>query len=184
MRRQRMTLVALALALVLVSQTAFTCSRRDMISYAGDVVSALTDALPLLTQGGVQTAKIQQAITIGNQLVTAFRDNQDASALQLTSALITQFQSIADDAGLIPNPMTRTRILVTLALGNVALHYISNHIHSEVPSGVLSASPALVVIRMEARKPIWRCRSSQTGKFSPMSYCKQHPDVSTVERKE
>lgn len=182
MRHLRIPAVLTLVAVMAFGQLA--CDKNKMVSYAGDVVSALTDASPLLVQAGVDTIKLDKAVGIANQLVQAFKNNDTSGAVNLTSVLITQFQIIAGDASNVSNPATRTRILVALALGNVALHYISNHIVTEaasVPAGRRGA-PALSVIRQEAERPIWRCRSSKTGRFEKMAECRAHPDTTQVER--
>lgn len=177
---RKYSIIAIGLTLVLLSQTAFQCSRRNMVSYAKDIVAGLNQALPILAGAGVATGRIQIAINIGGQLVTAFETNQDADALALTANLITAFEGVANDASLIRDPTTRTRVLAVLALVDLSLHIISNHISSQITKPM--ASPALLTIRRQAAKPVWRCRSSVTGKFEKMEVCKAQPDKTTVER--
>jgi hypothetical protein len=178
--RTQFIVTALLMAM-LVTQTA--CPKKgELASYARDVVSALNDTVPILENAGLDAAKLRQAVDIGNRLVSAFESNQSADAISLTSALVTAFEGIVSDTGAIKDPRTRTLVLVALATGNVALHYIANHLpDNATASGPLKGSSDARNVLQFKKKPRWRCRSSQTGRFEDMGYCKAHPDVSQVE---
>jgi hypothetical protein len=173
---RRLTAIGLAMALIYTTY-GFACSRQSMLGAARDVVSALNDISPLLQQAGVSTAKLTQAISIANQLVTSFENNQDADTVALTSSLITAFNALAAESELITNQHTRTLVIVSLGIANVALHYIANHVE-RTASGRLGANH--VIPRFNKQK-VWACRDAQSGQYRKMSYCRAHPDVTVVE---
>lgn len=177
---KRLVAVAL-LALMLASQTA--CPKGEKLAgYAEDVVEALNLSLPLLEQAGVNVAKVKIAVGIGNQLVAALKAGQSDSAVDLTAKLISAFELIVTDVNTIPMSQSlRTKILVGLAAGQIALRIIARNLEESKPAGVLTVNSETAKIKTYAAKPKWRCRSSQTGRFAEMSFCKQHPDVSIVE---
>lgn len=177
MKRMKRAAAVVCLALTLAFMTGCPQSEK-LAGYASDVVEALNLSLPLLQQAGVNTGKIQTAITIGNQLVTAFKANQKDSAVDLTSKLITAFEGIVTDVNTIPmNQATRTRILVGLAVGQIALRIIARNLQSSAPAGVQDVTP----ISTMAAKKQWRCRSSVSGRFEKMDVCKKSPSTTTVE---
>lgn len=177
----RRSLLAFALVFCLL----FTaCPKRDqMIGYAEDVVSGLNAALPLFQSLGMNTAKIQQAVGIAGQLVTAFRQHADEDALNLTASLIPVFESIAADANLIQNPATRTKILVALAVAQIALRFIARNITSLPQAARATGGPSgnLARIHSFGSRKAWRCRSSVSGRYEKMEVCKASPETTTVE---
>lgn len=177
MRRQ---IVSLALTMTLVYfGYGFACSKASMASAARDVVSALTDIQPILQQAGLPTDKVAQAITLGNKLVTYLEGGTTTNpdVIATISGLISAFNQLAAQTDLITNQHIKTLVIVSLGIANVALHYISNHVERQA-SGRLGASHTIAIFN---KQKVWACRNAQTGRYEKMSFCKAHPDVTTVE---
>jgi hypothetical protein len=135
---RRLTAVLLACALL----TFTACpSKVTLLSSATDVLQSLTDAQPLINQLLPKASgKITNAITIATKMKDAIAKSDADSAAAYLSDLIPVFQSIVNnDLPGLP-VATQTEILVVLAVGNIALHFLLNHLQSNLPV-VASALP-------------------------------------------
>lgn len=179
------TFVAPAVPLVMVGGLAVTqtaCPEsKNLASYAHEVVGVIDDVVPIFQANGLPTARLTQARGIAAKLEIAFRENQSQEALALVSALIPVFQQIVGETTGISNGTTRTIVLVSLAVANVALRRIADKLAEQpVPESVSASAEAQTVAAFRASKK-WRCRNSATGRFESMSYCKKNPATSEVE---
>jgi hypothetical protein len=159
------------------------CDRKEMVSYAEDIVAGVNDAIPILSAAGAPTANLQIAANIGSNLVVAFKNNETANAVDLTAALIPAFEAVFSDANLIRDPGQRTIALATLAIARVGLRYISKRMveeASKLPQAARSGGKAATITRFAKTKD-WHCRDSVSGQFKKMEYCKAHPATSQVE---
>lgn len=130
--------LGLAAVLVFCTVAAF-CSRQSFISNSQTVYDSYIEAKPVLAQLGISTVNIDAAATIGNDLIAAFRDNQNANAVNLIAALIARTNLIlSTDVSLIKDEGQRARVMAILALGNIALHWLANNILK-----VVADTPAL-----------------------------------------
>lgn len=168
-----------------LTQTA--CSPTEMAKQARRVSSGLKKALPYIEKYGISTTRITIGIDVADRLVIAPEKNDSAGALELTETLINEFNAIIDeDVIKIPDGKTRTIVLVGLEVANAALHFLADGISAEaakVPVGDARSGAArqLGTVQQFRRKSSWRCRSSQSGRFMKMDYCKMHPDVSQID---
>lgn len=177
MRLVKRSAIALVIALSLLSTA---CPKKDNLVFWGEqVVGAATDAIPILTAAGVSTVKAEQFRDYGNKLVLAIKAN-DGTALGYAASCIDLLEQVANDAKLITDPARRTTVLVILAVAEVALHHIANALPAP-QAGRMSAGRSATTIQNFKAKKAWRCRSSQTGRYAKMDYCRAHPDVTTVE---
>lgn len=178
---------------VVITQTACPGDKepRDKIySWATEAVAIAREIVPLFESAGHSSPFVTQAITAGDLLVTALNEHRDGDALEQAAAFIDATDGIVRDVLKIQDPGKRTLILATLAGARIALRHISEQLKEVEESGVVvsdgprrSTRPnaALAKVRAFRTSKNFRCRSSQTGRFQSMSYCKAHPDVSQVE---
>ena len=159
------------------------CDKGSMVDNSKIVVSTLNEVLPMFESAGIGSAKVREAVEIGNRLVAAFDANRNAEAVILTSSLITAFEGIVIDTTRISDPTRRTIILVSLAAGNIALHHIADELAKNAPvvSGGMRGAPAVSKVAVFKAKKSWRCRSSQTGRFEKMEQCRKFPATTVVE---
>lgn len=164
MRKFQQTIrLPLAVA-VLVSTISFSsCTKNDLLTNAGDVISSLNAALPLLTsldpalQGRI-TTDIQTALKIADELKTAIA-NSSGSAASYLAQLIPVFQNIVgtDLAGVL-DPTTRTAIEAALALADIALNFIASHLATATLAQRIAARAStadMAVIENFAKAPVW-----------------------------
>lgn len=180
---QKFFLIPALLVALLITQTACPFSKATALSWSEKAVSGLEKALPMLVNAGVNGARVQEAVDIGNQLIIAFKANNNESAIGLTSSLIVAFEGIVVETERIGNPATRTLILAVLAVVDLALGFIVDEMATVEPRMPvrMRGAPAVVNIRRYHAKKRWNCRNSQTGRYEKMKFCKEHPDVSQVE---
>jgi hypothetical protein len=191
------TSLMLVMALVFVSLAA-KCDGNKYSPYVKTGVRGLVTAEKIFAANGLSTAKFDPAIKIGNAAVTGL-DSGATNALDRVADFIDAFESITADAELIKDQNTRTLVLVGMAVGSEALHELADQLKkdavgsqdSEAGSRPAKARTAVAIAaesnggrRMAAfaAKPRWRCRNSINGQFAQMTFCKEHPDTSTVER--
>jgi len=173
-------------------------SREDYIRYSREAVSALRDVVPILRANNISTAKFETGINIGDRLVTAFENNQNADALDLTAELMTTFEQVVVEVDLIKDNKVKTIVLVGLAVGHVALRHLAGLIEKAVVSveasrisvpGITSfqsstaqskAEEAKAKIKAFKKKKQWRCKNALTGRFEKMEFCKANPATSYV----
>jgi hypothetical protein len=179
--RNQFVLTAVLIVALLTQTACPKPNTTELASYGRDVVSALNDTIPILQNAGLDASKLREAVNVGNRLVTALESNQTADAITLTSALITAFEDIVASTNAIQNQRTRTLILAGLAIGNVALHYIANHLpNNAVVSGPLKGSAdAQKVVQFKQQKQ-WRCKNAVNGHFEKIEFCKLNPATSYV----
>ncbi len=130
---KRHTTIALVVVL-LMSSIAATCSKESLLSNAGDVLSSLQSAQPLINQLLPNSAgKIAQAISIATKLKEGIAAGNSASAVTLLSDLIPTFQSIVnqDINGLTASQ--KTTILAALAVADIGLHFLVRNLQKNLP---------------------------------------------------
>lgn len=184
MQLLRKTAAIGVLASLLLLTTA--CPQKgDVLPWAREVVAGLKDAQNIFTANGYNLSKLNTAIDLGNQLITELEKPDDPATqenkVRLVANLIGRFEELVSESNRINDPKIRTIVLVTLAISNAALRRIADKL-DDVPVSVMrTASPQIANIRRFKERPLWRCRSSQSGRFAAMKFCEQHPDVSQVE---
>lgn len=177
MNLNRKFVASLLMAVMVCALTGCPESKK-LAPFAEDVVEGLSLSLPLLEQAGVDVAKVRTAIDLGRKLVIALKSEGGGDPVNLVDQLIGKFDLIVGEVNKLPiSQANRTKILVGLAVSQIALRIIARNIEAKAPEGVQEVSN----IKVFAAKPKWRCRSSQTGRFAEMKFCREHPDVSVVE---
>lgn len=171
---------------------------KDFIRYSRETVSLLRDVVPILNANHISTITIEKSINVGDRLVTAFENNDNANALLLTADLITAFEAAEGEYLLLKDGSAKTLILVGTALAKVALRHLANlvddtlaaadHYRVSVP-GVTSfqsssqqsqADQAKEKIRAFKKKKQSRCKNAVTGRFEKLEFCKANPSTSYV----
>lgn len=173
-------IISLTLVAVLTYMSmGFACSKASTLSWAKESVLYLQEAEPLLVELGLPADKIELAISYDNKLISALEDPNSGNGdpKQLAESLITAVEAVVQQTNVITNQHKKVVILAILGLVNIALHHIADNVTS-TPTGAFAAGPA--VLKFKAR-PVWKCRSAQTGHYEKMEFCKAHPDVSVVE---
>jgi hypothetical protein len=139
------------------------------------VTSSVKRAIPLLQAEGISVKNADEVL----RLITLFDADPQAATLD---ALTLAFDGLTADAREIANPTKRTVVLVVLVGANIALQAMAEEYIKKVSvTAAMSVGAQDNNLRGFASREKWQCRSSQTGRYVPMSYCKEHPDVSTVE---
>jgi len=136
----------------------FACSKSEKdqnVAFAKDVVNSLTDARPLIVQLRPQIAvRYDQAINSARRLVTAIENSNQTEAIGLLADLIPIVSDVAAQF------TDNTKVLAILALANIGLHFLVNHIHTA--AGVATARSAAdsaareVIFEFDAQ-PVWGC---------------------------
>ncbi len=177
--------LVLLVAMVL-SQTA--CPQGQKLApYAEDFVESLSLSLPLLAPYPEIAQKAATTVNIGRQLVTALKSENGGDAGNIVESLISHFDQIVMEVNTLPVSQERkNQILLGLVGARIALGIIARNITKEVvaaagPQPKRSTAVRISRIQEFSKRKNWRCRSSQSGRFAPMSFCKAHPDVSVVE---
>lgn len=163
-------------AVISLSSLAAFCDRQTFTSNARAAAASYHDAEPLFRQLGIPTVRLTQVIDIADELVTAFDQNRDADAVELVASLITRTNEIiGDEITLIKDEHKRANVMAVLAIGNIALHWISANLvkqgDSVLASGNTSAAKggiraaaikavsehaaAVATIRDFASQPAW-----------------------------
>jgi hypothetical protein len=193
MQRLRSHAVAfLLVAAVVLTQTA--CPKQSVEEIkteagkiAKEVVGGINDTIPIFKANGLDITQLVRARDYGQQLITALETTDGSGSGPLLTSLINTFSGIVASTDVISNPRTRTIILMSLAVANIALRRLADKLDDIfVSSGggqgaAAGMSHDVRVARAFKRRPVWRCRNSQTGQYAKMEFCKAHPDVSQIE---
>lgn len=167
-----------------------TQTPNKYVPYVRTALNVLSIVIPIAKSQGYDTSKYEIALKVGNQLLPAL-ENNSPDMIERVSGFIEAFENVANDVELIPNPVTRTIILATLAAGNSALHSLADMLKKNeaiamrprargaTPSSNDAAIRSIVAF---SGKKIWRCRDAKSGRFLEMSVCKERPDSTVVER--
>lgn len=178
MRRQIVSL-ALVGCLVYISM-GFACSKATTLSWTKEVVSALSEAKPLLESIGLPGDKIATAISWGNKLVETLENpNSGGDVKQIAASLINAVEEVVSQTGVIPDGPRKTLILAFLGIANIALHHIADNV-TETAAGRVAAGPVVLKFKTKA---VWKCRDAKSGQYKKMEFCKANPDISVVETK-
>jgi len=120
-----------------------------LLSWTDDIVSSLKAAQPLLTSLGVPNIEtlVVDALVIAKDLRDAFAAGIADNYVKLYDQLDTLFVKVANDIGIIPIAL-RVPIEAALALGNIALNLIANHLKKTV----VSTPGATSQVRQRARQ--------------------------------
>jgi hypothetical protein len=135
----------------------FACSKSEKdqnVAFARDVVNSLNDARPLIVQLRPQiAARYDQAINSAGRLVTAIENSNQTEAIGLLTDLIPV---VSDVAAQFTN---NTKVLTVLALANIGLHFLVNHIHTAEGAATArrSASASRDVVFEFDAQPVWGC---------------------------
>lgn len=150
MKRTSSIMLAAVLSLTM---TAATCTKSDLLSNAGDVLSSLQSAQPLINQLIPNAApRIAQAISIATKLRDAIAANQTSNGAALLVQLIPAFQSIVnqDINGL--TAAQKTTILAALAVADIGLHFLVSRLQKNMPP---SAGPGASAVSAFDREETW-----------------------------
>jgi hypothetical protein len=190
--------LSIVLSSLVITQTACPGSaekptRDEIYSWATEAVGIAREIVPIFESAGYSSHYVGEAIGAGDLLVTALNAHKDADALEQAAAMIDATNGIISDVINIQDQTKRTLILATLAGARIALRHISEKLKDVEDSGAVVAggggmkgarrggNTALAKVRAFRTSKNFRCRSSQSGRWVEMSYCKAHPDVSQVE---
>lgn len=139
--RRTLTSLALVAVITLTSVAAF-CDRQTFVNNARAVAASYRDAEPLFRDLGIPTNRLTQVVGIADELITAFEQNNNEQAIDLVAALIARTnQIIAEDVSIIKDENKRVKIMAVLALGNIALHWISANLVKQSDTAVAKAGP-------------------------------------------
>lgn len=148
--RAHVVSLGLVMVLLLTSLTV-GCSKSELVAASKDVISGLQLARPEFQKLGLNVAEIDTALSIAQQLETAFEQNASAKPVALISSLLDAFNAVSNQVT--NNPA----IQAILALADIGAHIIANAVSSSVSQGKLSATPATLRIEQFRSKRIWGC---------------------------
>lgn len=144
-------------AVVVAVGTQTACSKDQLAASAADVLSVLTDSTlikALQTLSPPLLAKIETLVPTAKDLITAIKNGDTSTAL---AAVNTIFPVIEEAFALFSggNPA----VLAVLALANIALHFIINHVKTTKTARAARAAgvhSVTVALDYEAQ-PTWGC---------------------------
>ena len=183
-----LTAVALC-AVLLFSTTAFKCGdgsktpeqeKAEFTAYAKDIRASVVAASPLILQLKPQLAdRWNRAVSISGEMISAVEHSDKTTAAALVVELVPIFTAVIDEF------TDNQKVLIALALGNIALQFFANHYLNEVTDTAPSRSAAAGNVKRAkvaafASRKKWRCRNSINGQFAAMEYCVGHPETSQV----
>lgn len=143
----------ICLILVMLMAGCKTGDKDQFVRYAGDVISSLNAARPLIAQylPGA-TEKIDQAVAIAEKMRTALAASQSTEAFGYLHDVIVLFEDVIEhDVPQIKDEALRAKILTALAIADIALNFLANHL----------PKPATVSVTQQdkvaefAAKPVW-----------------------------
>lgn len=139
--------------------TAAVCSKDQLVASAEDVLSVLNDAIlikALQSLSPPMLARIQALVPTAKELITAIKNGNTSNALALVNTI---FPVIEDAFTLFAGGSPA--VLAVLALANIALHFIIDHVQATAPAAVRTARAAGVRGVAAAidygAKPVWGC---------------------------
>lgn len=155
MKLTKITTALLAVTLSL-TLTAATCSKASVDSWSNDAIGSFKAAKPLIL-AYLPTAGpfVDQGIAAVTSFKTAFDTGAMTAAGYLSSG-IHALEDIVAQAPQIKDEATRGKIMAALALADIALNLIANHIQ-QVPPAMTVGAPGTAVdtIRAFAVKEVW-----------------------------
>jgi hypothetical protein len=146
----------LLIAVILATSFAATCSKNDLATYASDVTFSLRAAQPLINQFLPKaSSQIAQGLDIAEKLKDAIVSSQSTTAVGYMEDLIPIFQAIVrDNIPQIHDPNVRTQIMAALALADIGLHFLVNHLQKN-SSGAEMMAQSKHSIAEFAKEPVW-----------------------------
>lgn len=173
MRQLRRTGYALLLATLLVLNTA--CPKKaTVVSIAEDVVAAAEEFLPVAESAGVPTGNIKTFLKFSKLGLAAIKTD-DGTALGHYEVAFTALRAVVGDVAVIKDPLKRTLALALVGIIDRTLHKLVDQLPPSTP-GLTGSS-----ITEFRKHKVWRCRSSVTGQFKKLEFCKANPATTTVE---
>ena len=145
----------LAVGLIFVVSTGWMCSKDNLVRNAEQVINSLTTAKPLIVRFVPAAGpKIDQGLSIAGKLKTALQNSQSNEAFGYLHDLIVVFEDIVEhDIPQIHDPAVITSILAALAIADIALSFLANHIPH--PVAAAQAKPKLDRVSAFAKKEVW-----------------------------
>ena len=162
--------VATVAVVVTVVGTQTACSKDQLVASAEDVLSVLTDqtlikALQALSPP--MLAKIEALVPTAKDLITAIKNGDTSSAL---AAVNTIFPVIEEVFALFSggNPA----VLAVLALANIALHFIINHVKTTkaAKAARVAGIAAVQVADDYGNRPAWGCNLRQDKRCAALAH--------------
>lgn len=188
--------IALTLCLLIVS-----CSPATLANYAEKVGKYALQTKPLfkslIDSGNLPNnsvlARIDQVAADSKTLADALRGNDHATTLEATAAVINGIEALIDqDAELIKNPQTKTKVVGLLTAAEIAIGIITDSFPTLHHAPLLTQEQKEAVETIKKFKARVRCRMAGTitvdgktyraGQFAKMQMCRDHPNETVVER--
>lgn len=150
----RLIVTYLALCLTLSFTAGFkACSQSDKeksIAWAKDIRGALVSARPLIVKLKPELAgTIDKIITASGDLIPALETSNSTDALRILTDLIPVFESIAAQF------TDNVQVLTALALVDIGLHFLVNHIPATTAARAPSATQSAIVKYKNTQ--VWGC---------------------------
>jgi len=137
--------------------TQVACSKDQLLASAQDILDVVTNAslikaLQVLSPGAV--ARLAGLVPVAKDLIAAIKSGDTSNALALINTI---FPVIEEVAAIIvgANP----QVAAILAIANIALHFIINHVKAGVPQVASMASSAAVSQALDyGSRTAWGCQ--------------------------
>lgn len=182
MRHLRYYAAIALLAACITGSLGFACDKASALKNSRRVNSVLKETVPIFQANGLNTARLQEAITISDKLILALETGTGGDdPVALVSTLITAFNVlVTEDVLKISDARLRTIVLVSLAIANIALKEIANALADEAATrGATRSMGQMDTIESFRAQPKWRCVDA-AGATRSMDYCKRNPATATV----
>jgi hypothetical protein len=148
-----------AVAVILMTLTAATCNKASVTSAASDVLNSLRDAQPLIERLLPKASgDINEAVTIASKITDAIKVSDSTTAATLLQDLIPVFQNIVNNDLKQLSVAQQTEILTVLALANIGLHFLIDHLQNNAPSLMANTGVKAKALAAFAKEDVWGLR--------------------------
>lgn len=155
MKKIRPTILMLALFIATIPLTAAKCDKNQLVAAAQDVVDVVTNK-ELLT--ALQTIsppllrKLEAITPSAKELITAIRNGDTSNALALVNTIFPVIDEVAASLG------ANQKMMAILALANIGLHFIINHVQTTAPAAASAAAlPDAQTAINFGNQRVWGC---------------------------
>lgn len=147
----RIILTLFMVWVLVITTTAFACSKDKLVMFANDAFVAVKQAQPYISQLLPEKAALfATVVTNSEKLVAAIKASDKQKALDILADITPVLNEIVASLG------ANQQVLTILAVADIAFHFLVNHI--KVEPTVVSASPKLGKLMQFKAQKVWGCQ--------------------------
>jgi len=142
------------------------CSQDQLVASAKDVLdvlksSSVQNALSTLAPGVL--GEVLAAVPTAERLVELIRNSDFTNATAIINSLFPLIDEIADAVKASP------KVLAFVALANIALHFIINHVKASAPASMIVQNQQMQRAIELGDKPVWGCNLRKDKRCAEMA---------------